>query len=202
MEYFLNELRDAKKSAIVDNFLKKVHYHLKDERELVEEYNLQTNIVTRRAWRKKDTIGNDNAWEIELGDPGENFQVENIPVIKENNSQPSISRRNTQINLEWRIRNLPYPIETYSVTCNDDKKNLTVRTSNKKYFKILNIPELERLCIPLKQENVTFSHKYNTLIITYKKPQQLLNFEKAVLEIAKEVQPQPQVFDKKNCKQS
>ncbi|KAK9885020.1 hypothetical protein WA026_009247 [Henosepilachna vigintioctopunctata] len=189
MDPWFKQLKEAKKYAILNKSMKKVHYQLKDGREIVEDYNLQTNVVTRRAW-KKDTIENQNIWDIELGDKDEipNIQME-TQLIKENLSQPIISKRNTRINLEWRIRNLPYPIEIYSVTCNKDKNSLIVRTSNKKYFKIIHLPELDRLCIPLKQESVTFSHKCNTLIITYKKPKKLLDFEKAVLKIAKDVEP-------------
>lgn len=80
--------------------------------------------------------------------------------------QPVVSRRNTRINLEWRIRNLPYSIETYAVTVDNEKKCLVVRTTNKKYFKILRIPELDRLQLPPQQESVQFTHKFNTLVIS------------------------------------
>lgn len=80
--------------------------------------------------------------------------------------QPILMRRNTRINLEWRIRNLPYPIETYSVAANAEEKCIIVRTTNKKYFKRLEIPELERIGITPVQANVEYSHKFNTLIIT------------------------------------
>ncbi|KAL3278855.1 hypothetical protein HHI36_016375 [Cryptolaemus montrouzieri] len=202
MQNWLNQLKDAKKSAIADDYLKKVHYEFKDGRELVEEYNLQTNVVTRRAWRTKDKIGNENEWDIELGDPEPRFGDESQMVIKENASQPIISRRNTKTNLEWRIRNLPYPIETYSITCDEEKKCLTVKTTNKKYFKNLKVPELDRLGIPPNQEAISFCHKYNTLIITYKKPSELKELDKATLELAKEVPTKPQVFDQNNCKPS
>jgi hypothetical protein len=41
-----------------------------------------------------------------------------------------------------------------------------VRTTNKKYFKILRIPELDRLQLPPQQEAVQFTHKFNTLVIS------------------------------------
>lgn len=80
--------------------------------------------------------------------------------------QPQLVRRNTRINLEWRIRNLPYPIETYSISAENDEKCIVVRTTNKKYFKKLQVPELTRINLPLEQANIQFIHKYNTLIIT------------------------------------
>lgn len=77
-----------------------------------------------------------------------------------------MSRRITKRSLEWRIRNLPYPIETYNVTAEIENKCLTVRTTNKKYFKKLQIPELERLNILPEQSKIEIQHKFNTLIIT------------------------------------
>lgn len=77
-----------------------------------------------------------------------------------------MSRNTTRRNLEWRITNLPYPVETYSVTVDSNEKCLIVRTTNKRYFKKLKIPDLERLNIILQQDQVGFTHKLNTLIIT------------------------------------
>lgn len=73
---------------------------------------------------------------------------------------------NTKHNLEWRIRNLPYPIEVYSVEVDPGQKNITVRTTNKKYFKHIQIPDFERLNIIPDSKDINFTHKYNTLIIT------------------------------------
>ncbi|XP_045464661.1 protein DPCD-like [Harmonia axyridis] len=202
MRSWLDELKDAKKSAIADQMLKKVLYELKDGRELVEEYDLQSNLVTRRAWKVKDQLGKQKEWDIELGDPEPNSEDLSRVSIKENASQPIVSRRNTKTSLEWRIRNLPYPIETYSITSDEEKNTIIVRTTNKKYFKSLTIPELARLNVPPRQDNISFIHKFNTLIITYKKPKELLEFEKAVLEIAKRVETKQQKFDPNSCKQS
>ncbi|XP_044761866.1 protein DPCD-like [Coccinella septempunctata] len=199
---WLEELQEAKKSSIVDHTLKKVLYEFKDGRELVEEYDLQTNMITRRAWKVKDQIGKQKEWDIELGDPEPNIEDLNRLSIRENSSQPIVSRRNTKNNLEWRIRNLPYPINTYSVICDDEKETIVVRTSNKKYFKTLTVPELQRIGLRPKQDNVSFVHKCNTLIITYKKPKALLDFEKSLFEIVKNVDAKPQKFDPNSCKQS
>lgn len=48
---------------------RKVHFLLEDGRELVEEYHLETNVVTRRAWREKGKLGQDVGWVVEIGDP-------------------------------------------------------------------------------------------------------------------------------------
>lgn len=74
-------------------------------------------------------------------------------------------RRNTRVNLEWRIRNLPYPIETYCIKANNEEKCIILSTTNKKYYKKLQIPELTRLGLSIEQASIQSSHKYNTLIV-------------------------------------
>lgn len=184
MTDWFSQLKKSKKSCIVDGKLKRVHFDFGDGREMVEEYNLDTNVVTRRAWRHNKHLKGEDKWEVEIGDPEPVYNEQETLTIRENSNQvftfvifptlwttlccfqPFVSRRITRTNLEWRIRNLPYPIETYSVTADQDSRCLVVRTSNKKYFKKLTIPDLERLNLLPEQENVSFSHKFNTLIIT------------------------------------
>lgn len=67
--------------------------------------------------------------------------------------------------LEWRIRNLPYPKDVYSVTAEEDE-TITVRTSNKKYFKKIIVPDLQRIGLKPMEENISFSHRFDTLIIS------------------------------------
>ena len=43
------------------------------------------------------------------------------------------TRKDNSKAFQWRIRNLPYPLEVYSVTVDDDKYSMIIRTSNKKY---------------------------------------------------------------------
>ncbi|KAJ8910033.1 hypothetical protein NQ315_003463 [Exocentrus adspersus] len=199
MTDWLSQLKKAKKSCIVDGKLKKVHFDFGDGREMVEEYNLDTNVVTRRAWRCNKELKGEDKWDVEIGDPEPVYNSDDMPLIRENSNQPIVSRRVTRMNLEWRIRNLPYSLETYSVTADQDSGCLVVRTTNKKYFKKLAIPDLTRLHLLPQQENVTFSHKFNTLIITYKKPKALLELEKSLLEEVEKVQPKHQDMD---CKPS
>jgi hypothetical protein len=46
--------------------------------------------------------------------------------------QPIFVRQDSSTAFIGRVRNLPYPIETYNVTVDDDKKNIIIRTTNKK----------------------------------------------------------------------
>lgn len=189
-------LVDAEKTCLKEQTIKKIHYKFKDGREMVEEYNLDTEVLLRRAWnvRGKTNFKGDGNWEVELGDPipTRNPNVE-IDSIIEAKNEPIVTRRNTRINLEWRIRNLPYPIETYSISVDNDKKCIIIRTSNKKYYKELRAIELERLNIPLVQNNITLHHQYNTLILSYKKPAELLEMERAWYKELQNVQPMTDV---------
>uniref|UniRef100_A0A2A4IZW6 Protein DPCD n=1 Tax=Heliothis virescens TaxID=7102 RepID=A0A2A4IZW6_HELVI len=174
-------LLDAEKSCLKEDKIKKIHYKFQDDKEMVEEYNVDTQVLLRRAWKVKGKLGGDGKWEVEIGDPIPDAtpHIEGAGAdIMESKDQPILTRRNTRVNLEWRIRNLPYPIETYSVSANNDERCIVIRTTNKKYFKRLQVPELDRLNLPLEQANIQCSHAFNTLIITYKKPQPLLDMDK------------------------
>lgn len=183
-------LVDAEKSCLKEDKIKKIHYKFDDDREMVEEYNVDTQVLLRRAWKSKGKLGGEGKWLVEIGDriPDANPTIE-VAEIVESKDQPVVTRRNTRVNLEWRIRNLPYPIETYSISANNDEKCVMVRTTNKKYFKKLPVPELERLKIPLQQANIYSIHKHQTLIIMYNKPQQILDMEKEWYEELKKVKP-------------
>ena len=68
-----------------------------------------------------------------------------------------------------------YDKDVFSITVDaNDTNTMVVRTSNKKYFKKIQIPELVRLKVPLEQASISFEHERGTLIISYKKPLFLL----------------------------
>ena len=81
---------------------------------------------------------------------------------------------------------------TYSVTVDLDANQIVVRTSNKKYFKRIDVEELDRARVPLEEPNLTWSHENNTLIVQYKKPPAVMAKErdaKVARLNAPEVQP-------------
>lgn len=87
MSVWFTKLLKAKKSCIIDNNFKKVHFELDDGAELVEEYDLKTNVVTRRAWRKNKELKGEMSWDIEIGDPEPVYNFEEKYVIRENSEQ-------------------------------------------------------------------------------------------------------------------
>lgn len=48
---------------------RKVHFLLEDGKEMVEEYNIDTNVVVRRVWKEKNSFGTNIGWTVEVGDP-------------------------------------------------------------------------------------------------------------------------------------
>lgn len=66
---WLTRLQSAEKSSQIQNKIQKVHYKFSDNTEMVEEYNIDTSVVLRRAWKKLGKLGEVKKWEVEIGDP-------------------------------------------------------------------------------------------------------------------------------------
>ena len=179
---------------------RKCHYTLPDETEVVEEYDLQTDELLVRKKRSKTMLGALGEWVFEVGEPPARVTIEN-DMLRPSNSNPALVRKDRPHAFEWRIRNLPYPKPTYSVTVDSAENQLVVRTTNKKYFKRIGIEEMDRLRLHLEEGAVSWSHDNNTLIIQYKKPAPILKAEretKVARLNAPEEQPQS---SEEQCKQ-
>jgi len=73
----------------------------------------------------------------------------------------------------------------YTIEIDHNKQEIVIKTSNKKYYKRFDIPDLKRLVIKLDESNVAWKYQHNTLIIGYDKPEKFLELEKKKqLEIA------------------
>ncbi|XP_050075570.1 protein DPCD [Anopheles maculipalpis] len=187
-ESWLALIKSADKSSIIQGNVRKVHYRFPDGREMAEEYSTDTGVVLRRAWKNKTVLMQKEEWTIELGESIPVGLKENELMLKESCSEPILSKRVTRNAIEWRIRNLPYPLSTYMITCDENDGTVVVRTCNKKYFKKIEVPELKRCNIVPKQDGLNVVHKNCTLIITYKKPPILLEMERAVLTTLQDVE--------------
>lgn len=62
-------LLDAEKTCLKEDKLKKIHYKFLDDKEMVEEYNVDTQVLLRRAWKVKGKLGGEGKWDVEIGDP-------------------------------------------------------------------------------------------------------------------------------------
>ncbi|XP_017487223.1 PREDICTED: protein DPCD [Rhagoletis zephyria] len=206
-ENWLNYLRSAEKNSMISGRCRKVFYKFPDGQQMAEEYSMDTGIVQRRAWRKCKQLMGEPEWEIELGETprqinqcagggdADNSAIANDFTLTESNSAPMLTKRITKKNIEWRIRNLPYPIEVYQVSADAEKRAIIVRTINKKYYKVITVPELDRCNLLPSQENISTHHQYNTLIITYSKPALLNEMEAEVLILLKEVETETDMED-------
>lgn len=53
-----------------------------------------------------------------------------------------------------------------------------MRTTNKKYFKRFDIPDLKRLKIDLDESSIAWKFQHSTLIIGYDKPEKILELDR------------------------
>ena len=143
---------------------------------MVEEYDLQTDELMVRKRCTKTVLGAKSEWVFEVGEPPARMTIEN-DMLRPSNANPTLVRKDRVAAFEWRVRNLPYPKPTYSVTVDAEARQLVVRTANKKYFKRIDIEDLDRMRLPLEEKALSWTHENNTLIIQYKKPAEVIQRE-------------------------
>ncbi|EDV38881.1 uncharacterized protein Dana_GF25025 [Drosophila ananassae] len=208
---WLNYLQSAEKNSMISGRLRKVLYKFPDGQQMAEEYNMDTGIIQRRAWRKCKQLMGEPEWEIELGEEprqlnwsgnkqtGPGGDADSLAgsefTVRESNTAPLLTKRVTKKNIEWRIRNMPYALEVYNVTASPEQRAIIVRTTNKKYYKVIPVPDLDRCGVAPAQDNISVHHQFNTLIITYKKPDILCEMEAQVLLLLKNVETETDMDD-------
>lgn len=159
------------KTAVISGGRRKVHSDFVDGTEMVEEFDVVTDELLLRKRRKPTTLGGEGNWIVEVGQEDRAFIPER-DLLCESSSMPVVVRKDTNDAIVFRVRNLPYPKDVYSVTLSGDRKAIVVRTSNRKYFKQLDVPDLTaRGGLTLDPSLLTWDHQMNTLIVTYAKPQ-------------------------------
>ncbi|XP_022355115.1 protein DPCD isoform X4 [Enhydra lutris kenyoni] len=173
---WLENLRTAEKTALLQDGRRKVHYLFPDGKEMAEEYDEKTGELLVRKWRVKSALGALGQWQMEVGEPalpgagglGPEF-------IKENKANPIFMRKDTKMSFQWRIRNLPYPKDVYSVCVDQTERCIIVQTTNKKHT------------LPLDESVLSFAHANRTLIISYRKPKEVLEAESELQKELKKV---------------
>uniref|UniRef100_A0A8D0H734 Protein DPCD n=1 Tax=Sphenodon punctatus TaxID=8508 RepID=A0A8D0H734_SPHPU len=129
---WLGRLRGAHKTALLQDGKRKVHFLFDDGKEMAEEYDMKTNQLLTRKWREKNALGACGKWQTEVGEP--HPPVTGAPateLIQESSSNPVFVRKDTKSSFQWRVRNLPYPKEVYSITVEKEQRCCIVRTTNK-----------------------------------------------------------------------
>lgn len=187
VQSWIDQLKASKKTAIISDGKRKVHYLFDDGKEMAEEYDMKTDELILRKWRVKTTLGGHGAWQFEVGDP----QAAPLPgeqeTIRESSSNPVFLRKDTKDNFQWRVRNLPYPKEVYSLSVESGERVCIIRTSNKKYYKKFTIPDLDRCQLNLEDSAISYTHANNTLIVSYKKPREVLSLEQELMKELKKL---------------
>lgn len=190
------QLESAQKTGLLQDGKRKVHYTFTDGTELVEEYDAKSCELMLRKMKKKGTLGDTKPWIIEVGESHSALVAQKEVGLMESASNPTLSRIDKLDSFGWRVRNLPYPIDTYVITI--EGRNIIIRTTNKKYYKKLEITDMDRLDLELDPAALTYAHANNTLIISYKKPQAVLAFEKKLMTKLKKLKSDGDVDQ---CKQ-
>mmetsp|Transcript_26589 Transcript_26589/g.52406 ORF Transcript_26589/g.52406 Transcript_26589/m.52406 type:complete len:199 (+) Transcript_26589:27-623(+) len=166
------------KTSIDSQGRRKVHSSFEDGTEVVEEYDIKTGECMIRKYREKTTLKGQSEWIYLIGEPPRNFNPDS-DFIAESTNNPVLFRTDHMEHFCWRIRNLPYPKDVYNVGIDKDTQQLVVRTSNKKYYKKISVPELTERKVPLEESNVLWKHENNTLVILYKKSKEIMQYEHA-----------------------
>ena len=150
-------------SSVILSGKRRVNYLYPDGSEMVEEYDINTNECLLRKIKKRRDFGEAD-WQYEIGQEEKKFDPE-TDAIKLNSNNPIFLRKDSETRFEWRIRNLMWPKEVYSVSVDHDNQQIVLRTTNKKYFKRIDIPEMKKLGIPIQDENVSWKYANNTLLV-------------------------------------
>ena len=167
----------TKLSTVSTGGRRKCHYTLPDESEVVEEYDLQTDELLVRKKRGKSVLGALQEWVFEIGEAPARATIEG-DMMRVSSTNPTLVRKDRPHVFEWRIRNLSYPKATYNVSVDTENNQIVVRTANKKYFKRIDVEELDRARVPLEEASLTWDHENSTLIIQYKKPAEIVKKER------------------------
>jgi len=159
----------------------KFHTVFKDGTEIVEEYSLYTEEIESRRVKKVSMTGKEN-WTTEIGEEIKRNNNEDFLIKVNNDNNPIFIRKDTKDNFEFRIRNLKGDADNFMIDIDKDKDEIVIRTKNKKYYKRFNIPDLKRLNLNLNENNLKVNFTNNVLVITYKKPIEVLNSEKEIID--------------------
>ena len=54
----------------------------------------------------------------------------------------------------------------YNVSVDDEKQEIVIRTSNKKYYKRFDIPDMKRRGLKLDQSQLKWVYQNNTLVVS------------------------------------
>mmetsp|Transcript_82274 Transcript_82274/g.129545 ORF Transcript_82274/g.129545 Transcript_82274/m.129545 type:complete len:249 (-) Transcript_82274:126-872(-) len=139
----------------------------------------------RAVWRFCDEVGNsklirtteEDGWQLvdEYGEktpprmpsPSPERISDSIAQCSDN---PLFSQEDTTEHFQWIVTNLPYPASTYDIKVDSVRQQIVIRTSNKKYYKRIDVPELLDRGLQLTDQLLHWKHSHNKLVVSYLKP--------------------------------
>jgi hypothetical protein len=136
--------------------------------------------------RKPTPLGGKGDWEYEIGEPpaatgaGGSVGAGGGALLAASGSNPLFFRCDTRADFVWKVRNVPWAIDNYTVSA--EGAELVLRTANKKYYKRFRVPDLDRAGLEPDAAEVAVRHAGTTLEITYPKPQIVLEREELARE--------------------
>lgn len=172
---WVGHLATAAVTSLAAGDRRKFHYAFPGGVELAEEYDAHKGNLVVRKWRRKTTMGGQGTWDFEVGEAM--GASEEGSQLRTSITSPFCVRYDNHHTMEWRIRNLPYSLQTYSVSMDQEKLQIVVRTTNKKFFKRIDVPDLQRIGCGLEEGALSVAHANNTLLLVYKKPRALIDVE-------------------------
>lgn len=169
-----DRLASAKRSCIIRDGIKRIHFEMSDGEQMLEEYRQDNNNTVEllaRKWRRRTALGNiPDAWHFEVGHcgGGESFEKRQSALVDgvglaESAAEPVVIAEETARYWQWRIRNLPYARDVYRIDV--DKRAVVVGTRNRKYYKRIDVPAAARYGVVLQKEAVAYQHSMNTLLV-------------------------------------
>ena len=153
-----------KATAYKTDSYKTIVYEEKNGIQRVDICEIDTGKLLATKQRERRTSGSYGPWEWVYGSPIE--QKQEVETIEMSSKNPIFFRQDTEKEWQWRVRQIPYPANFYNVTVDEEKNQIVIRTTNKKYFKRINAPEGEKF-VP---SQLTWQWAYSALQIAHKKP--------------------------------
>lgn len=140
-----------------------------------------TDAKMRSVSASQTYVGAMSSWVNEIGEINRTVIMGNQTIagsdiiMKESNTNPFIVRKDSKSHFIFRVRNAIWAKDVYNVSI--ESNQIVIRTTNKKYFSKLKVPDLERLNVKLDPSFLCFDWSDNVLVITYLKPKVVLDME-------------------------
>eukprot|EP00940_MAST-03C_sp_MAST-3C-sp2_P002475 g2475.t1 len=153
----------------------------RDGTEKIEEYTKTTGRLAVRKWRTTDALGRAGRWQFEIGEPASAKTVADsggsMMMMKSSAKNPTFVPQDSTESWIWRVRNIPYEKSVYQLTVDEEKQQIVLRTTNKKYFKRFDIPAMKRLKMKIDPRAISCKYANSTLVIKHVKPAAIREME-------------------------